>query len=645
MALGLTAEAIAYALEKPSRSGRGFVACCPAHDDKKPSLYLADGADGGLIRKCRAGCSTAEVDEALKRLGLWEPRPIDRTERKKGRVPSPDFNSAQIVPEAAPPPDWRKIFGREPTKVYSYRNEAGALLHFVARFDESDGRKDFRPLVWTHNGTGDGKWLSRAYNSPRPLYGLVDLAEAPGKPVLIVEGEKAADAARSIFPECVVLSWSGGAGAVNKADWRPLKGRQVTLWPDNDDAGRAAMSQVAITLRAVGAQRVVLVPVPKDNLPEKWDLADHAPSVVDLDALLAAATDANPGLRAHILTSQQLKALHVPDRDWIVRPFLSTSSLNMIYAARGIGKTWLALSVAIAVAYGTDFVCYQVPKSRIVLYIDGEMALADLKSRVSALDPGDSENLLLLPSERLFLSDKPLNINAEEDQKRIAEVLVALSKEGRRPDLIILDNLSSLSAGIDENDNTALDSLLRWLTNLRHQGYAILLVHHAGKSGDQRGASRREDLLDTSIKLSRPEVPTQRKRSDERNEDEYDRTGAYFKLEFPKTRNIRPMPDELAMSLIPGEDGLLIWKTSENLTATAADKLLRTIARRHPRTQADLSEKAGLTAGRISQLCKELRERGDLSEDLSITREGRQRLIEIWPDLETELFRQDDFPI
>jgi hypothetical protein len=68
------------------------------------------------------------------------------------------------------------------------------------------------------------------------------------------------------------------------------------------------------------------------------------------------------------------------------------------------------------------------------------MALADLKERVIRLDPGESENLLLLPSELLFMADRPLNINAEEDQKRIVEVLAALSEEGRRPDLIVFDN-------------------------------------------------------------------------------------------------------------------------------------------------------------------------------------------------------------
>jgi hypothetical protein len=68
------AEEIARALGKFTRSGRGFMACCPAHHDKKPSLYLADGDNGSLVRKCHAGCTTPQVDEALGRLELCERR-------------------------------------------------------------------------------------------------------------------------------------------------------------------------------------------------------------------------------------------------------------------------------------------------------------------------------------------------------------------------------------------------------------------------------------------------------------------------------------------------------------------------------------------------------------------------------------------
>jgi DNA primase len=67
----------------------------------------------------------------------------------------------------------------------------------------------------------------------------------------------------------VVMTWSGGAAAVHKADWRALKGRDVTLWPDNDDAGHEAMVQAAVGLKAAGARRIAIAPAPKEALPAK----------------------------------------------------------------------------------------------------------------------------------------------------------------------------------------------------------------------------------------------------------------------------------------------------------------------------------------------------------------------------------------
>nr|WP_246591083.1 DUF6371 domain-containing protein [Georgfuchsia toluolica] len=73
-----------------------------------------------------------------------------------------------------------------------------------------------------------------AFPEPRPLYGLDRLAAKPDATVLLVEGEKCADAAAEVLPEYAVLTWPGGCKAVKKVDWRPLAGRKVICWPDAD---------------------------------------------------------------------------------------------------------------------------------------------------------------------------------------------------------------------------------------------------------------------------------------------------------------------------------------------------------------------------------------------------------------------------
>ncbi len=132
--------------------------------------------------------------------------------------------------------------------------------------------------------------------APRPLFGLDRLAARPDAPVLVVEGEKAADAATELFPGHACLSWQGGTNATAKADWTPLAGRSVAVWPDNDAPGRRAAEAVAAAVHPAGAARVAVVDVPR-SWPDGWDVADALPDGVAADRLwdmLAAAEGAEP---------------------------------------------------------------------------------------------------------------------------------------------------------------------------------------------------------------------------------------------------------------------------------------------------------------------------------------------------------------
>jgi putative DNA primase/helicase len=115
-------------------------------------------------------------------------------------------------------------------------------------------------------------------SEPRPL----ELTARPGAPVLIVEGEKTADAAVLLFPDYVTTS-PGGAGAFDRADWSPLVGRDCRLWPDHDAPGMKYHAGVAGHLPKL---RMVDIPA---TFPEGWDLADERPDGADLRAMLDAA--------------------------------------------------------------------------------------------------------------------------------------------------------------------------------------------------------------------------------------------------------------------------------------------------------------------------------------------------------------------
>lgn len=117
-----------------------------------------------------------------------------------------------------------------------YRDADGKPLCVVQRFIDQDGGKSDLPFVWAKNSEGVEKWTSRRLKDPQPLFGLDALAERPDAPVLIVEGEKCKLAAEAYFDlkGWVAVSWLGGCNGWKKADWSPLAGRNVLIWPDCD---------------------------------------------------------------------------------------------------------------------------------------------------------------------------------------------------------------------------------------------------------------------------------------------------------------------------------------------------------------------------------------------------------------------------
>lgn len=187
---------------------------------------------------------------------------------------------APMLPAPLPLPEtMRHRRHGAPVATWHYRDAASALLFVVCRFDPPGARKEIVPL-----SCGTEGWRWKAPPEPRPLYGLDRLAARPAAPVLVVEGEKAADAAVGIFPDFAVVTWPGGAQAVSKADWTPLRGRLVAAWPDNDVPGHKAAAEVAKAASAAGAARAAVVPVPRD-WPDGWDVADPPPDGTTADAL------------------------------------------------------------------------------------------------------------------------------------------------------------------------------------------------------------------------------------------------------------------------------------------------------------------------------------------------------------------------
>jgi DNA primase len=182
---------------------------------------------------------------------------------------------------------------------HAYRDEAGNLKGYVFRIEKADGSKITPPLAWCENekGVEAWKWLGFEKENKTP-YGIEKLAQNPHKPILVVEGEKTADAAQKLLPEHNVLTWSGGAGNVGKTNWECLAGREVVVWPDNDSGGLKAADTLQKIVSSVNTEKgldgsVSLVSLPS-TLPEKWDLADKLPEGWTFDTVKEIIKEATP---------------------------------------------------------------------------------------------------------------------------------------------------------------------------------------------------------------------------------------------------------------------------------------------------------------------------------------------------------------
>ncbi|MGB8297961.1 MAG: hypothetical protein WCG85_21265, partial [Polyangia bacterium] len=244
---------------KLRKTSSGWAACCPAHEDKRPSLSITEAANGNVLVKCHAGCRTEDV---LAKLDL----PMAVLFADHGEPVATPLRTAPTTTE-------REI-------VYDYRDESARPGFQVVRLPGKNFRQR-RP-------DGKGGWIWNLEGVGRVLYRLPELmATGTDRTVYVVEGEKDVETLRGLGE--VATTNPGGAGK-----WRPeytpaLRGRHVVVLPDNDDVGRKHGEDVARALAGVAASvKVVHLP----GLAEKGDVSDWLAAggtVAELQLLAKAA--------------------------------------------------------------------------------------------------------------------------------------------------------------------------------------------------------------------------------------------------------------------------------------------------------------------------------------------------------------------
>lgn len=246
----------------------------------------------------------------------------------------------------------------------------------------------------------------------------------------------------------------------------------------------------------------------------------------------------------------------LPRRIYLLKPIIETQSLIMLHAYRGVGKTYLALEIAVAIASGTNFLHWRANRPSGVLYVDGEMPGHMLQGRLRKMTQRlPSANLPLRIITPVMQSNPMPDLATDEGTEAIEQHITDLTK------LIILDNLSTLVRSGVENDAQSWQPFQDWILKMRRDGIAVFMIHHSGKGKLQRGTSKREDVLDTVLCLERP---------DDYSADQ----GARFIINFEKSRTMHgsdTMPFEV--QLREDKAGNYIWETGTAMPQRIADTL------------------------------------------------------------------------
>jgi len=268
-------------------AGNEFSSRNPTRDDATPGSFsvnastgiwadFATGDKGGDPISLYAYIKRIKQGESCKEIAAH----LGMSQRRADQSRTMVFPAPADAPPA--PTKWGRIEADKwvpyPISLtHPYRTATGGLYGYVVRYETPTGKETVPLTAWKHE-SGAVKWHQKSFPKPRPLYNLDRLAHAPAAAVVLVEGEKCADALQGIVDgamkqaDIVATTWPGGARAIQHADLSPLRGRAVILWPDNDIPGRRAMDDAAATLAGYGCRlKTVAAPV---DAPDGWDIAD-----------------------------------------------------------------------------------------------------------------------------------------------------------------------------------------------------------------------------------------------------------------------------------------------------------------------------------------------------------------------------------
>ena len=581
--------------------GKNSEGKAPCPNCNKNSLSVRNGTRQPIVVKCWKGCSQEQVIAALRGKGLWSgkaPRTHAPSQADRARLEqATEYEKCQklrralaIMRRAAkePGPDLRQTYfkarGIDVVPACApLADEPGLVFPVIGYADKGDLKgqlvlKGCQVIYLERHGKK--KREARSYGPIKG--GYVELAPtSKDQPLVIGEGVETTAAAMEVtgYPGIA------GCGSTTAAIRIPPCAR-VIIAADNDDAGRKLSEGLASRLESEGHKVEIATP---PDAGDDWN-----------DVLKREGPDKAAGLFKRSLRKgdpttvgtahyvEEFMGLAFPRREMLLAPWLPNPGLAMIFAKRGEAKTFLAMSIAYAVARGEGLLGWECHKPARVLYVDGEMPGALLQERLAMFGKPPRGTISIVSHETFNLRrEKMPDLGTEEGRA----VLDAIIREVK-PDLVVLNSLSTLIRSGEESKGEDWAPVQEWLMKHRWRGRTMLLVHHAGKSGAQRGTSKREDTPETVIRL------TKLKDVADKADDE-----SVYRLEFDKGRELFGLSEEPMTLRFAVRDGRVVW--SHTAVRNERLELVRQmVADNVP--QADIAKELGVSRQAVSKMVQKL---------------------------------------
>ena len=544
-------ERVLSKLDRVQRSGDGWIARCPAHDDDTPSLSIAEGEDGRVLLHCHGGCEPEAVCAAIGS----ETRDLFPTDSSPDRQHGSSTSARKknqkkthlTLADAVAAATWyvrnNQGAGWSLTHNHGYTDQFGEKeLLRVLRFEpEQHDDKTFMPIHPV-----DGGWQIGSPPGLLPLYRLPGLSSA--ELVGVCEGETATDVACGLGLSATTSPH--GADAATRADWSPLSGRpRVVVLRDNNDAGVRFARDVEGLLRALPEApevQVMLLP----DLPEGGDIADFADQRRDqgrtddeireeIEALIAEDRRVGGFDRAHLIQrakwfiddlnaskplaaawnnlEQYVSPLCFEEEDgaglvmenlgdvepqaveWLWQGRIPLGKLSLVSGDPGLGKSTVTLDMAARITSGLPWPddATTGPEQGDVVLLSAEDDPGDtVRPRVDAAGGTPSRiHVLKAVAEKDPKTGKPTErmFSLARDIPRLEQIL----KRNPSIRLVVIDPLSAyLGGGTDSHRDADVRALLAPLAGLaaRHR-VAILGVAHLNKAEKEKAIHRTQGSM------------------------------------------------------------------------------------------------------------------------------------------------------